>query len=199
MPIAGQPCRMNRDEGPASSPRTGIRGGWDRLVGPDSTRTEDAMVLGFAVLFAGGVLSFALANDLGWTPIQLGIVGLVALDLGGGVVAYTTRPGSRWWHRPGRDRWDRFRLVAVYLSPFVVAAVIPGFGWVDAAIAYGYLLASAGIVLAAPERIRRPLAMAAYAVGLLIALYVVTPPRGLEWFVPLLYLKLVIGHLVPTK
>lgn len=182
-----------------SSPRTGLRGSWDRLVGPDTTRAEKWLILGFAFVFSGVVFVYTQVTELGWSPLQIAIVLLFSLDIAGGVIANTTVAGSRWWHRPSQSRRVQLRFVGLHVHPFILAAIFPVPTWVDATIAYGFLLVSTGIVLGVSERLRRPVAMGLFAIGVLLALYVVTLPRGLEWFLPLFYLKLLPGHLVPSK
>lgn len=182
-----------------SSPRTGLRGSWDRLVGPDTARAENWLILGFAFVFSGAVFVYTQVAELGWSPLQIAIVLLFSLDIAGGVIANTTVAGSRWWHRPSQSRRRHLRFIALHVHPFILAAIFPVLTWAEATIAYGFLLSSAVIVLAVSKRLRRPIAMGLFAIGLLLALYVVTLPHGLEWFLPLFYLKLLPGHLVPSK
>lgn len=59
-----------------------------------------------------------------------------------------------------------------------------------------YLLLSALVVLAVPLYLQRPVAFIAYGGAILINYYVVATPRGMEWFVPILFLKLTLCHLL---
>lgn len=190
--------RMRSTTEPPSSPRTGLRGRWDRLVGPDTTRTENWLILGFAFVFSGAVFLYTQMAELGWSPVQIAIVLLFSLDVAGGVIANSTVAGSRWWHRPSQSRRAHFWFIVLHIHPFILAAIFPVLTWTEAAVAYGFLLGSAGVVLSVSKRLRRPIAMGLFTTGLVLALYVVSLPHGLEWFLPLLYLKLLPGHLVPT-
>lgn len=181
------------------SPRPGIRGQWDRLVGPGTTTSENALILGFAVAFTGGVLVSGLYYRLSWNVIQIAVVALVGIDIAGGVIANSTVAGRQWWHRPSQTDRAHIRFVAFHLHPFVIAAVFPGLTWLEAIIGYAFLLLGMAIVLGVPHRIKRPVAMGSFAVGLGVSLYAISPPIGLEWFLPLLYLKLIPGHLVPPN
>jgi hypothetical protein len=49
--------------------------------------------------------------------------------------------------------------------------------------------------LVVPLYLRRPVALAVYAGVLLISIYVLPQPEGLEWFLPLFCLKLLVSHL----
>lgn len=181
-----------------NSPRSGLRGGWDRLVGPETTRTENCLILGGAVGFATAVFVASQVAALGWSPLQIAIVVLFSLDISGGIIANTTIAGSLWFHRQSRSRQAHLLFIAIHVHPFILAAMFPGFAWNEAAIAYGFLLTSAGVVLSVSDRLRRPIAMGLFAIGVLLALYLVSAPHGLEWFLPLLYLKLIPGYLVPS-
>jgi hypothetical protein len=59
----------------------------------------------------------------------------------------------------------------------------------------GYLLCSAAVELSVPQYLQRPVALAVYACALLISIYVLRQLVGLEWFLPLFYLKLLVSHL----
>lgn len=190
---------MNSRTEPPGSVGTGLRGIWDRFVGPDTTRAENWLIVGFAFVFSGGVFFYTQVAELGWSPLQIAIVLLFSLDIAGGIIANTTVAGSRWWHRPSRSRSAHLQFVALHVHPFILAAIFPALTWAGATVAYGFLLGSAVVVLGVSERLRRPVAMGLFAIGLVLALYIVILPHGLEWFLPLLYLKLLPGHLVPSQ
>lgn len=187
---------MNTTKEPPN-PRTGLRGQWDRLVGPGTTRAENCLIVGFALVFSSAVFLYTQVASLGWTFLQIAVVLLFSLDIAGGIIANTTVAGSQWWHRPSQSQGPQFTFVTLHIHPFILAGVFPVLTWVEATIAYGFLLGSTAVILGVPERLRRPIAMGLFTSGLVLALYVVTPPYGLEWFLPLLYLKLLPGHLVP--
>lgn len=128
--------------------------------------------------------------------MQLAVAALLALDLVGGVVTNATAAAKRWYHRPGQGFRQHFGFVAVHLHPFLVAWLFLDGNWGFGAIVYGYLLLAALLILWPPLYIQRPLAMVLWLVGLLIGLYGVALPAGLEWFVPVFYLKLLVSHLL---
>ncbi len=87
----------------------------------------------------------------------------------------------------------------IHVHPFVLALLFPGFGWGTAAVVYVYLLIAAAIVLVVPLYLKRPVAFVLYSVALLGGLYALGVPSGLEWFVPLFFLKLLVAHLLPER
>lgn len=64
---------------------------------------------------------------------------------------------------------------------------------------YVYLLIAAVVILLPPLYLKRPTALIVYAVALLAGLYALGVPTGLEWFVPLFFLKLLVAHLLPER
>jgi hypothetical protein len=127
---------------------------------------------------------------------------LIGADVIGGAVCNMTETTKRWYHRPERRPRDHLSFIALHLLHVVaVAWAFRGTGF-DVAYALtigGWLLASAILVLYAPAALRSPLATTLYAVALGLSLYALGPTPGLEWFVPLLFVKLLIGHAVPLR
>ncbi|WP_396613713.1 hypothetical protein ACH9L7_18700 (plasmid) [Haloferax sp. S1W] len=193
MNLENQKQTAERD--PAETPRSGVLGAWDRLVGPGATTAEQSLVLSYGLLFTVGVLGYANLRSLGWTPLQQVLVAFLALDIAGGIVANTTASGTRWWHRPGQRPHDHFGFVALHLYPFALALLFESASWTEATLVYGYLLVGSAFVLLSPRSLRRPIAMLSTSLGILVAVTVVSLGPGLEWFVPFLYIKLLGGHL----
>lgn len=180
-------------------PRPGASGLWDRLIGPGATRAESAIAVLFAVLCAATVVAYALLANLGWSALQVAVVALFALDIGGGVPANASNSGKRWFHRPGQGFREHLGFALAHVHPFALALLFPGFGWGTAAVVYAYLLAATTVVLLPPLYLERPVAFVLYGVSLLVGLYVLDVPPGLEWFVPLFFLKLLVAHLLPEE
>lgn len=177
-----------------SAPRSGLPGLWDRLAGPGATPAENVLNLTWTLLFTVLVVSYALLKPLGWSPLQLAVVALFAFDVAGGVSVNASPSARRWWHRPGQSRWVPLRFVLAHLHPFALALLFPGFSWGGAALLYGYAVGAALAIVLAPHPLQRPLAFVLYALSLLLTLYLVGTPTGLEWFAPLYFLKLLLAH-----
>lgn len=181
-----------------SHPRAGVLGTWDRFVGPGMTRGETLLLVGTTV--TSGVLVAAHLGSLGmtWPLILIGAV--IAADVIGGAVCNMTHTTKRWYHRPGQTARDHLGFIGLHIVHVIVVAWAfrgPGFDVVYTLVIGGWLLLSAVIVLRAPTLLRSPLAALAYAAAVGLSLYAVGPTPGLEWFVPLLFVKLLIGHAVP--
>lgn len=185
-----------RIDGDSSRPRQGPVGYWDRLVGPTATVAEQTLTIAFATLVTVAVCGHAVATDLGWSWLQLAVVAALVFDVAGGITANATASGRQWWHRPELSDRDHFLFVAAHVHPFVLAALFTDVTWVGAATVYGYLLLATAIVLRVEPSIRRASAFALFALWLLAASFAPITPADLEWFVPLLYIKLLVSHLV---
>ncbi|MCG8462013.1 MAG: hypothetical protein MI919_37495 [Holophagales bacterium] len=178
-------------------PRTGLPGVLDRFIGPGATRAE--LILQVAVPSVMAVLAplYASLAGFGWTWGQLLFSSLLAFDIAGGVLTNATSSAKRWFHRPGQRPVQHLGFVGLHLVHLTLVSWLYlelDLGWVLAA--GGYLLLAAMAVLAMPRYLQRPVGLLGYAGGLLLALYGLLQPAGLEWFLPLFYLKLLVSHLL---
>lgn len=68
--------------------------------------------------------------------------------------------------------------------------------WVYFGVFYVYLMIASLIVACVRLYLQRPVALFFFVSALLLNIYVLSPVRGLEWFVPIFFLKLLVSHLV---
>jgi len=178
-------------------PRPGLAGAWDKFIGPGATPAENWLIVGSAVVGGLALPLYAILKDLGWGTVQLVVAGLIAADLAGGVAANTASPTKRWYHRPGQGFTQHLTFVVVHVVYILLVAWLfhaPAWGFFWGV--FGYLIVASLITLATPLYLQRPVAALVYCGAILLNSYVLTPPAGWEWFVPLLFMKLVVGHLV---
>lgn len=182
------------------APRTGFAGAWDRFVGPGATRGEERLQVIGTVALTIALMAFLVLRsmELDWSAAQWIVSALLAFDLLGGVITNATSAAKRWYHRPGQaGPRAHLPFVAVHGAHLLlVAALFRGMDWTYVVVFYAYLMAAAVIVAQSPLHLQRPMGMALWCGGLLIGLYVMPPTPGLEWFLPLFYLKLLVSHLV---
>ncbi len=179
------------------APRTGLAGEWDKFIGPGQTRAEAWLVLAPALAAGAGLAWYASAQNLGWSTVQTLVAVLLALDLMGGVTANATRAARRWYHRPGQGTRQHLGFVAVHaVQLFLVAWLFRGMDWLFFGVLYAGLMAASAWVLAMPRYIQRPAAMLFYTGFVMLGLYAFSPTPGMEWFVPVFYLKLLVAHLL---
>jgi hypothetical protein len=178
-------------------PRSGVLGAWDRFIGPGATCAELALELISALGGAAAMLIYAVTALPNWNAVQVSVATLLAFDLTGGVVTNATVSAQRWYHRAGQGFKQHFAFVAAHMAHvFIVAALFRAGEWRYALIWSGLLLIATTIVLIAPKYLRRAIALLAVCAALAISLYAFSPTPGLEWFMPVLFLKLLGSHLV---
>ena len=178
------------------APRSGLLGVLDRIVGPGATRAEWALNVVPALIAAALAPTYAWFMDVSWSTFAYVVAALLALDMVGGVVTTATASGRRWYHRASLGASAQMGFVGLHLLHLLLVSwLFLGWDpfWVLAA--GGWLLFAALAVVSAPAYLRRPLALLGYAIALILALFLLPQPEGLEWFLPLYYLKLLVSHL----
>ncbi|QEV64835.1 hypothetical protein CP982_22425 [Streptomyces spectabilis] len=167
-------------------------GGVDRaLVGVGATPVERGVGYGTGAAGAG----IAVAGlPAGLAPWAYGLVALVAFDLFGGAAVNATATAKRQFHAPHRTTRHHLAFVAAHGQPFLLALAVPALAWSTAAAVYALALAGAVAVTAAPAAARRP---AAFGVTVLAIAATPTTPPEVAWLAPVLYVKLLLGHLLP--
>lgn len=169
----------------------------DRLIGPGATSAEIALQLAGAVLAGGAMLAYAWLAPLPWSGWQVALATLLACDMGGGVVTNASPSAKRWYHRPGYSPWARVGFVAVHgLHLLLVAGVFRSGDWAWAAAWYALLMVFSVTLARSPRAWHGPLAMLWVMVGIGLNLYAFGPTLGLEWFIPVFLIKLLLGHMV---
>lgn len=179
------------------SPRGGFGGLVDRLVGPGATKAE--LLLQFVPAFVAMVAApaYALTLRVQWTQLQLGFMALLAFDLVGGVLTNATSTAKRWYHRPGQGLRQHLAFVSVHLIHVLLVALLFRAGdWGFWLVTSGYLLGASVLILRSPLYLQRPVAQGLYGLSLLGNCYLVSPTSGLEWFLPFLFLKILVSHLL---
>jgi hypothetical protein len=178
-------------------PRRGFLGEWDKFVGPGQTRAEFWLVIIPSVLAGLALTVYAHWKVLPWNVWQYLVAALLALDLMGGVITNATSAAKRWYHRDGQGRRQHVSFVAVHAAQlFLVAWLFRGMDWPYFAAFYGYLMAASLIIVFAPLYLQRPVALLLVVGAVLLENYVFSATPGMEWFVTVFFLKLLVSHLL---
>ncbi|MEM9271353.1 MAG: hypothetical protein AAGA80_00130 [Cyanobacteria bacterium P01_F01_bin.143] len=180
-----------------SSPRPGLRGWLDRLTGVEPTTAELLIQFIPAFIFAIAAPIYAQTLSINWTYLQLGLIAFFGLDLLGGTLTNATSSAKRWFHREDQTWKDHLVFVSIHLVHiFLVALLFRASDWSFFWIVSSYLMGSAILILQTPLYLQRPVAFGLYGLAVLGNSYLFTPTVGLEWFLPLFFLKLLISHLL---
>jgi len=173
------------------------KNGLDRFTGPGATRSEIFLQFGGAIAAIVAVVLGWRFGDVSWSGLQVAVAAILALDVVGGIVTNATGAGKRWYHRSGQGKRQHVGFVLLHIvQPVIVFFVFDSVRWTFVAGGFGYLLIAAVIVLVTPLYLQRPVAGALVAVGVTLSLYVFPAPLGMEWFLPLYYVKLLLSHLL---
>ena len=186
----------------------------DSFIGPGATSAE--VVLQFAAALAVGVccqLAYRSASALdadGPSWQREALVFLIGIDMAGGMVTNATGAAKRWYHRSGQGFLEHMAFVALHAAQIGAVAYwfvddgddddgADGIGsrWTYFAAAYGSLLAASAAVLSSPLYLQRPAAAALAAVVVPLSSVASIVPRtpGLGWFLPMLFVKILMSHL----
>ncbi len=179
------------------APRKGFLGEIDKFLGPGATSAELWIQTIFTLGATVALLLYARAAELNWTPLQLGLAALLALDMAGGITTNATSAAKRWYHRAGQGFRQHVGFVALHLVHiFLVAWLFRALDWTFFAVFAAYLLAATVLILKTSLYLQRPVAFGLFGIAILLNQYAFTATPGLEWFVPLLFFKLLVSHLL---
>lgn len=178
-------------------PRQGLAGALDKFFGPGTTSAEAWLEGVFAVAAGVALPTYGFLTGFEWTPVQYLVATFLAFDIVGGIVTNTASSAKRWYHRKGQGFRAHFGFVAFHVAHvFLVAWLFRSMDWGFFGAVSLYLLGAAYLILKTPLYLQRPLAFGLLAISFLLSYYAFVSTPGLEWFVPFLFLKLVVCHLL---
>ncbi len=173
------------------------KNGLDRFAGPGATRAEVVLQFGGAVLAIVTVVLGWYFSKVSWGALQVAVAALLAMDVVGGIITNATGAGKRWYHRSGQGTRHHLGFVLLHIvQPLIIFFVFDSVSWTFVAGGFGFLFLAALIVVVTPLYLQRPVAGALIAVGITLSLYLFPTPAGMEWFLPLYYVKLLSSHLL---
>ena len=182
-------------------------GSTDPLVGSGATSAERLMGYGGAGVVTAFLVWIAYASGVPATSAwQWAVLVFFAYDIGGGAVANMLNSCKRFYHTPSKPSEGTFVraaknvrvFTAIHVHPVVAAAFLGG-SVGSALVWYALLQGAVWTVLAAPLYLRRPFATLLTVLALIAASSLLPLGAGLEWFIPCLFIKMVMGHAVQEE
>ncbi len=182
-------------------------GATDPLVRSGATSAERIVGYGGAGVVAALLLWIAYTVGVPATSAwQWAVLVFFAYDIGGGAVANMLNSCKRFCHTPSRRDEGAFVqaaknvrvFTAIHVHPIVAAALLGG-SVVNGLVWYLLLQAAVWAVLMAPLYLRRPLATLITVLALIAGASLLPLGVGLEWFIPCLFIKMVMGHAVQEE
>jgi len=179
----------------------------DILIGTDATKSEK--LLGWMAGIAGAslYLYFALNHTFNWSIWQYLLASFIAFDVVGGAVANSLNSCKQFYRSSPRANEPIYlRLVknklffaAIHIHPLVIGSCFGSIDLLSGLFWYVALLVSVLITMKAPLYLSRPIAISFVAIAIILNYYAIEPIVGFEWFIPLLFLKIVLGHTVKEE
>ena len=176
--------------------RGGFRGMLDRAFGPGYSQAEFYLQTIVPIIGALTVPVLASTLHMPWTLAQQAVAAFLALDGIGGVITNSTSSGKRWFHRETATARQHLAFATSHLAHFALIAWVfteASLGWFLGASAY--LIAAAPLVIYAPLHIQRPVSAALIAFGTIFSLQLLPQIPGMQWVLPVFYMKLLGAHL----
>lgn len=183
---------------PVPQPRAGWLGALDTFIGPRASPAElllqfiPTLIFAFCLTYRASYLHLLHSN------VQYILFVILAIDLPGGVLTNSTQACKRWYHRPGQSARQHLTFAAMHVLHILLVAIFFRAGHFSFfVLASMLLMASAVVIVNTPLYLKNVVAMLVLMIAIFTDLYVLKPTPALEWFVPLLFLKICVEHLVP--
>lgn len=169
----------------------------DIIFGPTATVWEIGLALVAGLFGAATICWYVATTKLEWTSLQYVVAAVIAFDIFGGAVANSTISAKRWFHRPGQGQLAILAFVAVHLLHFMlVGCLFRSMDWTFVLATYSLLMAATVVVLNTPCTLQKPVAVLFICIAVATTSFYFSPTPGFDWFVPLIFIKLVLGHAV---
>lgn len=177
-------------------PRTGFAGAVDKFIGPGVTKGELVIQIIMPILAMFISVVYAATLPVDWSGGQYIVCAILAGDMVGGIITNATSTAKRWYHRNGQGFLEHYKFVVTHLCHLVLVSwLFLSFDFLWLLYSGVFLLIAAACILKSPVYLQRPISLTFYGIALILSLYVLVSPKGLEWFLPLFYLKLLVSHL----
>lgn len=176
----------------------------DGFFGTGATSAERILAAGAGVLFT--VLIVMTLKWQGFDAAQgwrFWVLIALAFDVAGGVTANMLNSCKRYYHAPVQNNEygfaafskNSFGFALIHIHPIIAAWVFGG-DVLHGVIWYGALLVGTGLTLMTPLYLRRPMAASVVIAAIIANLYLLPVAPGMEWFIPCLFIKIVLAHAV---
>jgi hypothetical protein len=171
----------------------------DYAFGNGATKTEK--IIGWSSCFI--VLLFmvyAIINKtVEWNIFQIIISILVAFDVGGGMICNSLNSCKRFYHSDKGDKSlmkNHMLFSLIHIHSIIVWAIFDNANWFYGLIWYGIFIVFVVSIIKIPLYLKRPISMICILFSIMINIYIIPSPKMFEWLIPVLFIKVLYGHLV---
>lgn len=176
----------------------------DPVFGNGATKQEKSLGWIACFVIPAFLVYYVSKEQLHWSYIQWAVGLFIAADVGGGMICNALNSCKRFYLSPVRNSEKGYvsllknKLIfsSVHIHTILVGLLFDIAHWYNGVIWYLLLMISVVVVDKTPLYLKRPLSMLILLFAIMINLYLIIPVRGFEWLVPVLFIKIVYGHLV---
>jgi hypothetical protein len=180
----------------ASLPRSGIKGTWDKFIGPGASLSENLVALLPATFFAVLLVVVALNQNAPWSLLQYVVAGFLAFDMVGGIATTATRAAKRWYHRSDQSWEQHMKFIVPHVAHIALFSwMFVGKSILFATLFAGILIAGSIVILCSNLAIRRSVAHLLVFFALVTGLLDFSVDPLMTWFIPALFIKLFASYL----
>jgi nitrate/nitrite transporter NarK len=179
----------------------------DYINGTGAYPEEKFIAFFGSALLPALVIYQLITGHMQWNIIQI-VIGLYfALDLGGGLVSNALNSCKRYYDSPIKPEETGVAgavkkmpvFIAAHVHPLVVGLLFNDMNWTYALTWYAAFLISVLIVFKTPLYLKRAVGKLLAMVAIVVSFYLFTPVPGFEWFIPILFMKIITGHMIPEE
>ncbi|MCU0497622.1 MAG: hypothetical protein MUF87_09755 [Anaerolineae bacterium] len=166
------------------------------LLGRSPSRGEVILDLCAVIVGVIFMIIIGMRAEVTWNALQWIVALILAADLVGGAVVNATEAAKRQYHGPEARPRDHLLFNAGHAIHLTLLAVVFG---VDASVLlifYLYLWLATAMIVWSPHYLQRPIAFLLLVIAILIQQALSFFPIAWAWLIPVLYLKLLVGHLL---
>lgn len=148
-----------------------------------------------------------MSGTMEWGILQTIVAFLIAFDVSGGLVSNALNSCKRFYHAPLKKEDGRLAFLLknhlffslIHIHPIIVGLVYGNSNWLYGLTWYGIFMLSVFLVQFTPLYLKRPVAMMLIMIAILLNFGLIEAIVGFEWLIPLLFLKIIYGHLVQEE
>ncbi len=126
---------------------------------------------------------------------------------GGGLVSTSLNSGKRFYDSPikleekGVAKFMKTLpcYIGMHVHPLIVGLLYDNMNWQYALSWYFIFILSVIILYKTPLYLKRPVSRFITMISILINIFIIPPVKGFEWFIPILFIKIICGHLVTEE
>jgi len=153
------------------------------------------------------LLFIVINKHLEWNYIQLIIGFFIAFDISGGMVCNSLNSCKRFYHSTLSKKEGKKEVIfknhllfsSFHIHPIIAWLIFDINYWIYGVIWYVIFMIAVIMVIRTPLYLKRPISMLLILIAIMLNCYIIAPLTGFEWLMPVLFIKIIYGHLVKEE